>query len=211
MGAGIGDFARDAGKRASRGGVRAAKGIAVVEARAGGETVHSFDAYDGTRSQRCDVDRQRHFTGVCAGKHAGQLGRWHGEVCAGGSGPGFSDALHDEWKGRAGFDADRAALRETGTEKESVDAATDERSFCDSAGTARLPRGGLGNAAESRVAAEFFSAHALAREAVRVQHCGERREHAYAAAGELPLSLADELPAGRAACAEGGEEAASGG
>ncbi len=70
--------------------------------------------------------------------------------------------MHYTTNGKAGTrrDADGADFSKEPPKQRVLTLATDERSFRDSAGSARLPSGGVGHVAERRAAAEFFSAHA---------------------------------------------------
>ncbi len=101
VGADGGGAAFERGACAPCGGVYSASGFGVAAACAGGRAVYGFDV---ERSGGAAARRTK-LPAICcwcmrrgARRTAGPDG--HGEVCAGGIGPGVSDALHHERRGR---------------------------------------------------------------------------------------------------------------
>ena len=76
--------------------------------------------------------------------------------------------MHYTTNGKAGKDTTRVGTDffEDATGKARADTAAYQRPFCDPAGRSGLPGGSARHAAERRAVAEFFPAHAPAREAV---------------------------------------------
>ncbi len=175
-----------------------------------------FTASDLTSEQdRRDAhcDRRRHPARLRAGKLAGQLARRHGEVRSRRFRSGVPDALHDARARCERPDEHRNRLRQAAAEAARAHTAADQRSLRHSAGRRRLSRGSLTARCRTTRCCSASS---------RTCTCAAKRfeynmffvtdgQHGTAAARELRFLLADELSAGEAAAAEGGNRAAGGG
>ena len=126
-------------------------------------------------ARRSPRDHDRHAAGVRPRQRARSLARRNREVHSRRLRPGLPDALHHQR--HAGSDQTSVGMvfAKQPPKQRVTDAATHQQHVHHSAAHRRLPRRGLGHAAQRLHPAQLLSAHAPARQALRVQHPSSRR------------------------------------
>src|SRR5277367_69717 len=89
----------------------------------------------------------------------------HGEIYSCGQRSRLADALHLKWRCGRGSDQRWLAIFQAAATAACAHPAAYQRPFCNSAGSAQLPRGSAWHASQRGNLAELFSAHAPARKA----------------------------------------------